>query len=153
LRDAAFETFADHFTGQVAADENDSALALLIRFPRPLMIAVKDHVNTLKDEALVVILERENAFASQNVWAFLLHEVLHPRKELIGIERPIGVKRNRLHILVVIVLKPGGGVRVRMSMITMLVIMMVVMMMVVILAVEELGFQIEDAIEIESIAA
>ena len=156
FRDAAFETFADHFAGQVAADENDSALALLIRFPWPLMIAVKDHVNTLKDEALVVILERENAFASQNVRAFLLHEVLHPGKELIGIERPIDVERNRLHLLVVIVLQPAVGVRMIMSMsvivsmISMLMIMTVVM--IVILAAEEGRFEIEDAIEIERIA-
>ena len=118
------------------------------------MIAVKDHVNTLKDEALVVILERENAFASQNVRAFLLHEVLHPGKELIGIERLIGAERNRLHLLVVIVLQPAVGVRMRMimSMISMLMIMMMVMM-IVIVAAEEFRFQIQDAIEIESIAA
>jgi hypothetical protein len=158
FRDAAFETFADHLTGQVAADENDSALALLIGFPRPLMIAVKDHVNTLKDEALIVVLERENAFASQNVRAFLLHEVLHPGKELIGIERLLGVERNRLHLLVVIVLQPGWGVgmgvrmRTSMSMISLLMIMLMVVMIAV-LAAEKFRFQIEDAIEIKSIAA
>ena len=54
FRDAAFETFAAHFAGQVAADDNDSAIALLILASWPLVIAIKDHVDTLKDEALVV---------------------------------------------------------------------------------------------------
>ena len=118
------------------------------------MIAVKDHVNTLKDEALVVILEGEDALAAQNARPLLLHEVLHPGKELIGIERPIDVERNRLHLLVVIVLQPAVGVRMIMSMsVIVSMISMLVIVMIVILAAEEFRFQIEDAIEVESIAA
>jgi hypothetical protein len=52
-------------------------------------------------------LKGENAFAAQNVGAFLLHQVLHPRKEFVGIERLVGVQCNRLHVLVVIMLEPA----------------------------------------------
>src|SRR5690242_154930 len=40
LGDAAFEAFGDHLAGQVAADEDDAAVALLAGLPWPLMIAV-----------------------------------------------------------------------------------------------------------------
>ena len=42
LGEAALETFGDQLAGQVAADENDAAFALLILFPWPLMIAIED---------------------------------------------------------------------------------------------------------------
>jgi hypothetical protein len=38
--DAALEAFRDQLARQVAADENHPAVALLIGFPRPLMVAV-----------------------------------------------------------------------------------------------------------------
>src|SRR5215469_4828920 len=50
IGDAAFKAFGDHFAGQVATDENDPAVALLISFPRPLMVAVEDHVHALQDK-------------------------------------------------------------------------------------------------------
>ena len=53
--DAALEPLGDHFTGQVAADENDAAVARLAGFPWPLMIAVEDHVHALEDKAMVII--------------------------------------------------------------------------------------------------
>src|ERR1700739_3940032 len=74
--DAAFESFGDRLARQVAADEDDAAFALLVLVPGPLVIAVEDHVHALKDEALVVALEREDTLATQNVRAFLLHQVL-----------------------------------------------------------------------------
>src|SRR6516165_8187302 len=85
--DAALEPLGDHFAGQVAANENDAAVARLAGFPWPLMITVENHVHALEDKALVVVFERENAFAAQNVRAFLLHQVLHPGEEFVGIER------------------------------------------------------------------
>src|SRR6202171_5920139 len=112
------------------------------------MIAVEDHVHALEHEALIVILEGEDAFAAQNVGAFLLHQILHPRKELVRIERLVAAQRNRLHILVVIVLEPAMGVRVLMVVIMMMivaVIMIVVMMIVIVaVAVEEFRLDIED---------
>ena len=121
------------------------------------MVAVEDHVHALEDEALVVILEREDAFAAQDVRAFLLHQVLHPGKELVGIERLVALERNRLHVLVVIVLQPAVvRVLVPVVMIMMMVVIMAVpVMMVVIVLVllcEELRLDVEDAVEVEGVA-
>src|SRR6516225_6846813 len=128
--DAALEAFGDHLTGQVAADENDPAVALLTGLPRPLMVAIENHVHALKDKALLVVLERENALAAQNVRPLLLHQVLHPGKEFVRIKRHLGVQRNRLHFLVVIMLKPAVHVR----MIVFVAVIMIVVMIVVVAA-------------------
>src|SRR5437588_291012 len=53
---------ADFLLRQIAADEHDAAFAFLIRLPRPLMIAVEDHVNALEHETLRIIRERQYAF-------------------------------------------------------------------------------------------
>src|SRR5690349_19402222 len=50
------ETLADHLLGHVAADEHGAAHPLLAILPRPLMVAVEDHVDALEDEALGVVL-------------------------------------------------------------------------------------------------
>src|SRR5215469_4727961 len=89
------------------------------------MIAVEDHVHALENEALVVVFERKNALATQNVRAFFLHQVLHPGEKFVGIERLVGGKRNRLHLLVVIVLEPAVCLRVVVIMIVMMVMMIV----------------------------
>ena len=52
--------------------------ALLVRLPGALVIAVENHVHALKDEALVVIFERQDALAAQNVRTLFLHQILHP---------------------------------------------------------------------------
>src|SRR6185312_4045983 len=85
LRHAAGEALADLLFRQLAADKDDAGEPLFALFPRPLVIAVEDHVHALEDEALGIVLEREDALAAQNVRAFLLHEFLHPRKELVGV--------------------------------------------------------------------
>jgi len=57
LGDAAFKALADFVFGQVAANENDTAVARLIVAPRPLVVAIEDHVHALKDETLGIVLE------------------------------------------------------------------------------------------------
>src|SRR5262249_54407013 len=57
LRDAALKTLADFVFGKIAPDKDDAAVALLAFLPRPLMIAVEDHVHALEDEAVVIVLE------------------------------------------------------------------------------------------------
>ncbi len=107
----------------------------------------------------IVVLEGEDALAAQNVRAFLLHQVLDPRKELVRIERLVAAERNRLHVLVVIVLEPAVGVRVLVVVIMMMIVtramVMIVVMMVVIVTVafEEFRLDVEDAVEIEGVAA
>src|SRR4029077_11786116 len=98
LRDAAFESFGDHLARQIAADEDHAAVALLAVFPRPLVVAVEDHVHALEYEARIVVLEGEDALAAQNVRAFLLHQILHPREELVRIERLFALLPKRLHV-------------------------------------------------------
>src|SRR6516162_6228970 len=148
FRDAALKTFSDHLARQVAADEDDPALAFFILIPWPLTIAIEDHVNPLEDEARIVIFERKNALAAQNVRPFFLHQVLNPGKELVGIERLFGVERNRLHLLIVIVLEPAMRMRVDVVMVMMMAVLMVMVvimamfvMMIVIVAAEEVRLQ------------
>src|ERR1700731_2047400 len=134
LRDAALESFGDHLARQIAADEDHAAVALLAVFPGPLVMAGEDHVHALEHEALIIVLERKNPLAAQNVRAFLLHQILHPREEFVRIERLVAPERNRLHVLVVIVLEPAVGGRV-LVVVIMAVIMVVAVVMVVIVAV------------------
>src|SRR5262249_35090340 len=128
------------------------------------MIAVEVHVNPLEDEAPIVVFERKDALAAQNVGSLFLHQILNPGKELVGIERLFGVERNRLHLLIVIVLEPA--MRMRVDVVVIMVVMMtvlVVVIMVVIMAMfvmmflmvsaEEVWLQIENAIEVEGVAA
>ena len=113
-------------------------------------------MNPLEDEARIVIFERKNALAAQNVRPFFLHQVLNPGKELVGIERLFGVERNRLHLLIVIVLEPATRMRVDVVMVMMMLVIMIMamlVMMIVIVAAEEVWLQIENAIEVEGIAA
>src|SRR5262249_24461359 len=129
LRHALGETLADHLLGHVAANEDGAADALLAVFPCPLMIPVHDHVDALEDEALRVVLERQDALAAQDLLAFLRHQVLDPREELVGIERLVGLHRERLHVLVVIVLE--AAVVVAMVMVVTVVMVMMVVIVVV----------------------
>src|SRR5437764_3415289 len=151
--DAALEAVGDHLAGQVAADENDAAVALLAGLPRPLMIAIENHVHALENEPLIVVFEGENALAAQNIWAFFLHQVLHPGEKFVGIERLVDGECNRLHLLVVIVLEPAVGMRVIVVVIMAVVIMIVMVMMIVFVGTKKIRLEIEDAVEIERIAA
>src|SRR5262249_16436454 len=92
-RQAAFEAVPDLLLRQLAADEDDAAFALLVVLPWALVIAVEDHVHALEHESVRIVLEREDALAAQDVRPFCLHEVLHPGKELVGIERLVALER------------------------------------------------------------
>src|SRR6185437_12372956 len=58
--DAAFEALANFIRGQIAADENNAAVAGLVGAPGPLMVAIENHVYTLEHEAFRIVLERKN---------------------------------------------------------------------------------------------
>src|SRR5712691_52045 len=148
LRRAGFKTFADAILGQVAADEHDPALALLAGLPRALVVAVEDHVDALEHEPRGVVLERQDALGAQDVRAVLGDEVLHPWEELVGIERLVGPQRDRLHLLVVIVLEP-----VAMAAIVTVAMIVTVVAVLMLLAVEEGGLDVENAVEVEGVAA
>src|SRR5262249_10410361 len=148
-RRAAGEAFPDPVLRQVAADEDDAAFALLALLPRPLMIAVEDHVHALEYEARVVVLERQDAFAAQNAGSFGWHELLHPGEELVRVERPLGLERNRLYVLVVIVLQAAAI----MVMLVIVIVIVVVIVVMVTAVAEKFRLDVQDAVEIEGIAS
>src|SRR5215831_14284801 len=144
-RHAAHEPFPDLLLRQLAADEDDAAFALLARLPRALMVAVENHVHALEHEALVVVLERQDALAAQNARPLRLHEVLHPGEEFVRVERLIGLERDRLHLFVVIV-PQAAVVAMRVA------VTMVVIVMMVTAVPEEFRLDLHDAVEIEGVA-
>src|SRR6185369_14075730 len=153
LSDAAFEALPDLLLRQLAADEDDAAFALLAILPRALMIAVEDHVHALEHEALGVVLEGEDALAAQDVLAFGRHQVLHPGKELVRVQRLVRPQRYGLHVFVVVVLEAVAMTVAMMVMIVPMMIVVVMMMIVVIGGLQELRLDVEDAVEVEGIAA
>src|SRR5262249_40719848 len=144
---AARKAAADLLLRQVAADEHEPALALLPLLPRPLMVAVEDHVDALEHEALRIVPECQDALAAQNVRPFVGHEILHPREELVGIEGFAGSQRQGLHLFVVIMLQAAMLVAVLATLVAMIMIGMTL------LFVEERRLEIEDSLEIERVAS
>src|SRR5690606_33064051 len=149
LGEAAFEALPYLLFRQVAADEDDAAVALLHLLPRALVIAVEDHVHALEDEALGIVLERQNTLAAQNVRPLDRHQILNPREEPVGIERPVGGQRYRLHLLVVIVLQTAAVVMVAVP----VMVMIVVVVMAAIVGGEKIRLDVENAVEVEGVAA
>src|SRR6516162_3467285 len=128
--DTAFKAGPDIVFRQFAADEDKPALARLAVLPFALVITLQHHVHTLKHVAVVIAGEGENAFRAQDLLALGRDQVLQPRHEFRGIERLVGAKRQRLHLLVVIVLQPMA---VAVIMVMMVVAMMVVIMVMVVI--------------------
>jgi len=95
------------------------------------MVAVENHVHALEHEALRVVLERKNSLAPQNARAVLRDEILNPRKELVGIERLVGLERNRLHFLVVVVLQAIAVMVVVVMIMAVFVAMVVIVVMII----------------------
>src|SRR5215475_6512230 len=152
-RHAAGEAFPDLGLGQLAADEDDAAFALLARLPRALVVAVENHVHALKHEALVVVLERQDALAAQNARPLRLHEVLHPGEEFVRVERLIDLERDRLHLFVVIMLQAAVvAMRVAVIMVMVVAVTVVVIVMMVTTVPEEFRLDLDDAVEIEGVA-
>src|SRR5258706_16079480 len=108
------------------------------------MITIQHHVDALEGKALGVVLERQDAFGAENILTFLSHQILDPGKELVRIERPVGFERQRLHILVVIMLEPAMTMVVAIGMI-------VVMMIVTVARFQELWLDVEQAVGAEGV--
>src|SRR5215510_11334452 len=85
LSDAAFKALSDPVLRQITADEDDAAVALLICAPRSLVIAIEDHVHTLKNKTFRIVLERQNTLAAQNIGPVFGDQILNPRKKLIRV--------------------------------------------------------------------
>src|ERR1700720_221602 len=151
-RHALRKALADHLFGHLAADEDGAARTLLAVLPGTLVVAVEDHVDALEHEALGIVLERQDALAAQDFLALLGDQILNPGEELVGIERLLGPERERLHVLVVIVLEAAVVVVVIVVMavaILVPVIMIVIVVVIVpVLAVQERRLDVQDAVEI-----
>src|SRR5215216_5728003 len=148
-RNTGLESLLDRFLRQVAPNEDDAAGARLVVFPGALMIAIEDHVDALEHETLGIVLESENTLAAQDAWPLGLHQVLHPRKKLVGIERLLRGERDRLHVLVVVVLETAVLMRamVIVRAVVIVIVSMVVLMMTV-AGLEKFRLDVEDTIEI-----
>ena len=125
---------------EVTADKHDLGIALLLSLPVALRLTVEHHVHTLKNTALRVALERDDAFAAQDLGTLRLRQIIYPGHELVRIEVAVDLGRNRLHVLVVVVLQP-------VPMPVPVIMMIVVMVMLV--DDEEVRLDIQNAIEIE----
>src|SRR2546430_16187877 len=117
---ARLKPLLENVLRKVAADEDELALALLAGFPRALTVAFDQHVDSLDDKALIVILHGNNAFHPQDVHPEDLRDVLNPRDELRRIYRLIGGEGQAGDLVVVFVIKRG---------------------------IEKLGLDLKDAIE------
>ena len=83
-------------------------------------------MDALDDEALVIIHYRDDAFHAQDIGTELLRDVLDPGNELLRMQRPVGGERE------------AGDL---------------VIMLVSVLLGEKLRLDVEDAIEVEGVAA
>ena len=72
--------------------------------------------------------------------ALPLHQALQPRHEAIGVQRLVGLDRDRLHVLVVIVLQA-----VVMVVIVAMIVMMI-MIVVLIVSLQKLGLDLQDTV-------
>ena len=116
------------------------------------MIAIEDHVHSLEHEALGIVLEDEDALAAQDAGPLLLHQVLHPGKELVGIERFVASKRQRMHLFVVIVLEAAAMMVMVMIVIMLMRVVMVMSIVMMTVIPQKLRLDLQDAVEIEGVA-
>src|SRR5215510_7367447 len=151
LGDAAFKALTNSIFRKITSDKDDTAVALFIRAPWPLMVTVENHVHALEHEALRVILERNDSLTPQNARSVLCNEILNPWKEPVGIDRLVSLQRNRLHLFVVVVLQATAVMVVLIMAVAVPVITIVIVMMI--FGIEERRLDFENAIEIKGIAA
>src|SRR3984957_12191136 len=139
---AGQESVADILLRQIAPNEDDLRFPLLVGSPFALRVAVEHHMHALEDKALGIALHRHNTLGAEDIRAVLLGELIDPGHELGRIDVAIEPHRHRLHVLIVVVLE------------AMMMVFAVMVMMVVVMVVdnEEIGFDVEDAIEIEGAA-
>src|SRR6185312_3674430 len=147
LGDAAFKALANSIFRKIASNEDGTAVALFVSTPRPLVVAVENHVHALEHEALGVILERQDSLASQYARAVFCDEILNPGKELVGIERLVRLERDRLHLFIVVVLQ-AVTVMMRVIMIVAMCVVMVVIVLMII-GLEKRRLNLQNSIEVE----
>src|SRR5471030_106108 len=122
LLEAVFEAALQVIAVEIAADEDELARALLARLPRRAPARVHHHVHALVDVALGRAVDRQDALAAEDVRPLDLQERAHPLLELVGIDRLVGGDRQALHLF---------------------------LMIVVVAVLEEVGFELEDAVQVE----
>src|SRR5690606_40777495 len=112
---------------QLPPDEDQAALAPFAFLPRPLMVALDDHVDALHDIALRIILEGDDALEPQDVGPVDLRRFLYPGEELLRVHFPSS-QRNRSHAHIV---DRGESFMMVVVMVIMIMIVMVMIMIMV----------------------
>src|SRR5262249_35289876 len=122
LLQAVFEAALEVLAVEVAADEHELARTLLAVLPRLTPVGVHHHVHALIDVALGRAVNGEDALAAQDILAAQLQQRAHPLLELVGIDRPVGAEGEAGNLLA---------------------------MIVIVAVLEEVGLELEDALEVE----
>lgn len=78
---ASFKRARQALAIKITSDKDQTAFALFLFLPRPLMITLEDHVNTLNDIAVCIILDRDDALEAQNIRTFGLGDLFQPGEE------------------------------------------------------------------------
>src|ERR1700730_17380641 len=86
-RGAGFEALLQAGGVKRAADEDDAAVAPILRLPFALVAAVQHHMHALEHVAQRIVLEGEDALGAQNIGPLFGHQVLHPGEEFVRVER------------------------------------------------------------------
>src|SRR5690606_13080122 len=145
------EAFPQPFGVKIAAYEYQPAFMPFPFLPRPLVIPLDDHVHTLKDVAIRVILEGNDALEPQDVRPFYLRDLLDPRKELLRIHLATA-QRTRLYGYVV----DGRGMRMVVMVVFMIMVAVraanMIVLVVVFLRIKEMRIVLQRSFQVERAA-
>jgi hypothetical protein len=123
---APIEPVRNYVARQIPADEHDSGLAGLVGLPGALVIAFEQHVDTLNDISVVVVLKGDDPFHPQHVDSEALGHGLNPREKAFRQERRIAGKREACDVIV---------------------------MVVIVEMFKEIGFELQHAVQVKGVAA
>ena len=167
LTQAALEAVGEGVPVEVATDE-DELVGARRAAPRLVQLAVEQHVNALEHEPVRLVLDRQHALHAEDVRALLLEQFAHPGVQLLRVEfarerdadarhrrvvNVVGLRRGRhpqgvgLAVVVVAVVVVVVAVRVILA----VVLVRVVVFVLVAAVLEEVGFVVEDAVEVEAL--
>src|SRR3984893_1106910 len=86
---AGFKLLLEPVLRQSPPDEHETAVALLVQFPRALRSTFDQHMHALDHEALVIVLHRNDALHSKDVGPDILSDLLNPGNDTRRLDRPV----------------------------------------------------------------
>jgi len=93
---------------EVATDENELIVAGIVP-PFAIRLAVKEHMNTLKDEATGLAREADEALHPEDVHPPFTEQLAKPHIEPVGIDVALMLDGDRAHFVVVLMLCDPGA--------------------------------------------